>query len=107
MTPMNLKKASALQNLRSDKMHPMQNLWSAWRSQGQSFWVGVELDMWWIEAPASEGTVGYSHEEGSLDIFELEFYCTFFSSLDIQVPNELLEQAKAAAQAALEEMDAD
>jgi len=51
--------------------------------------------------------VGYSHEEGSLDIFELEFYCTFFSSLDIQVPNELLEQAKAAAQAALEEMDAD
>jgi hypothetical protein len=27
--------------------------------------------------------------------------------LDSQVPNDLLEQAKAAAQAALEEMDAD
>ena len=70
-----------------------------------------ELELSWIcdesKRQHQKVLVGYSHEEGSLDIFELEFYCTFFSSLDIQVPNELLEQAKAAAQAALEEMDAD
>ena len=38
------------------KCAEMQNLWSAWRSEGQSFWVGVELDLWWIEPSASEGT---------------------------------------------------
>jgi len=49
--------------------------------------------------------------EGSLYVsrfeFEAETSFFFFGLLVIQVPNELLEQAKAAAQAALEEMDAD
>lgn len=40
------------------------------------------------------------------------FFCVDFEAkpvcpLVVQVPNDLLEQAKAAAQAALEEMDAD
>jgi len=38
------------------KCAQMQNLWTAWWSKGQSFWVGVELDLWWIKPPASEGT---------------------------------------------------
>lgn len=33
----------------------MQNLWSAWRSKGQSFRVGIELGLWRIKPPASEG----------------------------------------------------
>jgi hypothetical protein len=41
---------------------------------------------------------------GSRCKFEAE---NFFFCVLVQVPNELLEQAKAAAQAALEEMDAD
>jgi hypothetical protein len=45
---------------------------------------------------------------GGLYGFLFEFEAEpFFCLLVIQVPNELLEQAKAAAQAALEEMDAD
>jgi hypothetical protein len=87
----------------------MQNLWSAWRIQGQSFWVGVELDLWWIEPPASEGTVGPDIQaKNGLSMFlDLNLKLKLLWSPVIQVPNELLEQAKAAAQAALEEMDAD
>ena len=51
--------------------------------------------------------MGYSHEEWSLYVSPFEFKAKLLCSPVIQVPNDLLEQAKAAAQAALEEMDAD
>ena len=40
-------------------------------------------------------------------ILMCEFRAKLVFSLIVQVPNDLLEQAKVAAQAALEEMDAD
>jgi hypothetical protein len=30
-----------------------QHLWCAWWGQGQGFWAGDELDLWWIEPRAS------------------------------------------------------
>jgi hypothetical protein len=50
---------------------------------------------------------GYSHEEWPLYVSPFEFKAELLCSPVIQVPNDLLEHAKAAAQTALEEMDAD
>lgn len=98
------EKASSIKNPHPHNLPTMQNLWSAWWSEGQSFWVGAELGLWWIKPPASEGTVIFTWKMASAhpSVLICSWTCLFF-----QVPNDLLEQAKAAAQAALEEMDAD